>query len=58
MKILGKLERSLAARYVCQTCEKEKERRAVAHNATGYIKTPNTDERQRREQNDDGNVPA
>ena len=34
MKILGKLARSLAARYVCQTCEKEKERRAVAHNAT------------------------
>lgn len=34
MKILGKLARSLAARYVCQNCEKEKERRAVAHNAT------------------------
>ena len=34
MKMLGKLARSLAARYVCQNCEKEKERRAVAHNAT------------------------
>lgn len=34
MKMLGKLARSLATRYVCQTCEKEKERRAVAHNAT------------------------
>ena len=34
MKMLGKLARSLAARYVCQSCEKEKERRAVAHNAT------------------------
>ena len=34
MKILGKLARSLAARYVCQNCEKEKERGAVAHNAT------------------------
>ena len=34
MKMLGKQARSLAARYVCQNCEKEKERRAVAHNAT------------------------
>lgn len=34
MKMLGKLARSLATRYVCQNCEKEKERRAVAHNAT------------------------
>lgn len=34
MKILGKLARSLATRYACQTCEKEKERRAVAYNAT------------------------
>ena len=24
MKMLGKLARSLATRYVCQTCEKEK----------------------------------
>lgn len=34
MKMLGKLAGALAARYVCQSCEKEKERRAVAHNAT------------------------
>lgn len=34
MKMLKKLARSLATRYVCQNCEKEKERRAVAHNAT------------------------
>lgn len=34
MKMLKKLAGALAARYVCQTCEKEKERRAVAHNAT------------------------
>ena len=34
MKMLKKLAGALAARYVCQNCEKEKERRAVAHNAT------------------------
>lgn len=34
LKILKKLAGALAARYVCQSCEKEKERRAVAHNAT------------------------
>ena len=34
MKMLKKLAGALATRYVCQTCEKEKERRAVAHNAT------------------------
>lgn len=34
MKMLKKLAGALATRYVCQNCEKEKERRAVAHNAT------------------------
>ena len=34
MKMLKKLAGALATRYVCQTREKEKERRAVAHNAT------------------------
>lgn len=34
MKILQKLAGAVAKRYVCQNCEKEKERKAVAHNAT------------------------
>lgn len=34
MKTLKKLAGVLATRYVCQNCKKEKERRAVAHNAT------------------------
>ena len=34
MKMLKKLAGALATRYVCQNCEKEIERRAVAHNAT------------------------
>lgn len=41
MKMLGKLARSLATRYVCQTCEKEKERiYACGEDRVGCINCP------------------